>query len=122
LFQADLQDFIRRTIRSAWALEVLLALRRGSHRPWSAGELNQELRSRLGLITEILAGLQNAGLVREEPLGTFRYAPANEELDNLTGQLDEAYATRPFLVLETILSARDTKIQTFADAFKVKKD
>lgn len=122
MFQPDLQNFIRRTIRSVWALEVLLALRRGAQRAWSAEELNAELRSRLGLITEILAGLQQSGLVREERLGAFRYAPASGDLDNLSAQLEEAYATRPFLVLETILSATDSRIQTFADAFKVKKD
>ena len=122
MFQPDLQNFIRRTIRSVWALEVLLALRREAQRTWSAQELNAELRSRLGLITEILAGLQQSGLVREERPGAYRYAPASGDLDNLSAQLEEAYATRPFLVLETILSATDSRIQTFADAFKVKKD
>jgi hypothetical protein len=37
-------------------------------------------------------------------------------------ELEAAYAARPLAVIKAILAAPNEKIQTFADAFRVKKE
>lgn len=116
-----LQQFIRSTLGSAWALELLLLLQREPARLRSVDELNRELRASMGLVREILTRFGDAGLVREEGDGV-RYAPATAELAALVAELETEYAARPLTVFKAIVASPNEKIQTFADAFKMKKD
>jgi DNA-binding IscR family transcriptional regulator len=116
-----LQQFIRATIRSAWALELLLLMSRERGQARSAEAINRELRGSLGLVLDILATFRQAGLVVEEA-GGYRYAPASAELESLVQELEAEYAARPLAVFKAVAAAPNDKIQTFADAFKVKKD
>jgi hypothetical protein len=121
LLSDALQHFIRTTVGSAWALELLLLMSRERDRLRTPDELNRELRGSLALVLEILGRFSHAGLVREEG-GGFRYAPASDELAALVNELEAEYAARPLTVFKAIVAAPNEKIQTFADAFKVKKD
>ena len=118
----ELNDFIRTTIRSVWALELLLLISRERERTWRAVDLNRELRGSLGLVSDILSQFAAAGLVAEKGDGSFRYEPRSSDLDKLVRQLEAAYAARPLAVVRAIVAAPNEKIQTLADAFKVKKD
>jgi hypothetical protein len=121
LLSENLQQFIRTTVGSAWALELLLLMSREPHQLRSADDLNRELRGSMGLVREILARFADAGLVQEEG-GAYRYAPASPELAGLVRELESEYAARPLTVFKAIIASPNEKIQTFADAFKVKKD
>jgi hypothetical protein len=118
----ELNDFIRTTIRSVWALELLLLISREREQAWRAVDLNRELRGSLGLVSDILSQFAAAGLVAEKDDGSFRYEPRSSDLDKLVRQLEAAYAARPLAVVRAIVAAPNEKIQTLADAFKVKKD
>ena len=118
----ELNDFIRTTIRSVWALELLLLISREREQAWRAVDLNRELRGSLGLVSDILSQFAAAGLVAEKGDGSFRYEPRSSDLDKLVRQLEAAYAARPLAVVRAIVAAPNEKIQTLADAFKVKKD
>jgi hypothetical protein len=122
VFPEDVKAFIGSCIRSVWALELILFMRRNSSRSWSIDALTAELRSSTFVISEVLATFRQAGLVAEEPDGTFRYAPASSHIDRVVDQLASAYATKPLAVSREILSAGNDKIRTFADAFRLKKD
>ena len=113
---------IRNSIKSAWALELLLFIRRGETRAWTVAELAAELRSNQSLTTDILASFKKAQLVIEEPAGSFRYTPATAELSDAVRQLDEIYAERPFTLIKEIISAPNDKIRSFVEAFKLRKD
>lgn len=115
----DLVAFIRRSIPSVWALDVLLLVRRPPARTWSAGELVGELRASDAVVLGVLSGLQREGLVAKGEDGRFRFAPAAELLEDLTVALAEAYAERPVAVINAIVSA-DAKLQTLADGFRLK--
>lgn len=118
----DLNRFIRGTLKSVWALELLLLMMREPLRSWRADDLNRELRGSLGLVVDLLAKFKQAGLVVEEPDGQFRFEPASADLTRVVQELKSEYAARPLAVVKIILAAPNEKIQTFADAFKVKKD
>ncbi|MEO8113225.1 MAG: hypothetical protein ABI655_02510 [Phenylobacterium sp.] len=114
----DLLAFIRRSIPSVWALDVLLFVRRPPLRSWSAGELVGQLRASDAVIIGVLDGFQREGLVAKSEDGRFRFAPAAELLEELTVALAEAYAERPVAVINAIVST-DVKLQALADAFRL---
>lgn len=116
----DLLDFIRDTIKSVWALEMLLALRRHGERAWTADELVGELRASLTLVKGNLAVFEAAGLVLQED-DRFRYAPASAWLESLCAELEAVYRERPVTVINAIVSPSD-KLRDLANAFRLKGD
>jgi DNA-binding IclR family transcriptional regulator len=118
----ELRRFVRDTFRSVWALELLLLMCAEPARTWTAEDLNRELRGSRPLVDEILTRLEQSGLVKEGPETRYRYEPATLRLGQLVQELQIAYAERPLAVLKAIFAAPNERIQTFADAFKVKKD
>jgi len=118
----DLLAFIRTSIKSVWMLELLLFLRRHAERAWSPAELVRELRGSDVVVAQSLAGLQGAGLIVQEAADAYRYAPAGSHFELMAGRIDGAYAQTPNAVVKAILSAPNDKLQTFADAFKIRKD
>jgi len=121
VFSPDLQSFIRESVRSVWALELLLLMRRQPDRRWTATQLVGELRASTSLVTENLAGFERAGLVVGDDCDGHRFAPASPVLVKLCDELDQAYRERPVAVINAIASSKD-KLQTLADAFKLKGD
>ena len=112
-------QFIREHLRSVWALELLLLLKRDPERCWSTGELVSDLRASHGLVADNLAALQGAGLVIPDDRGCFRYRPAAPTLAQLVEQLEAAYRAKPVTVIRWI-SAPTERLQSLADAFKFK--
>jgi DNA-binding IscR family transcriptional regulator len=113
---------IHSAIKSAWALELLLLMRRHATRSWTVDALTAELRSSPSLVAAILIGFEKADLVREEPDGSYRYAPQTAELDDTVRQLDAINAERPLAVIKEIISAPNDKLTSFVEAFKLRKD
>lgn len=121
MLEDDLQDFIQGSIRSVWALELLLLLRRDRERSWGADELVRELRASSTLVDENLNTFQASGLVAVED-GRWRYAPAASVLDALCDRLEQAWRSKPGMVTKAIVMAPNDKLQTFADAFRIRGD
>lgn len=116
----DLLSFIREHIRSVWALELLLLLKRDPERRWTPDELVRELRASAPLVANNLEALQRAGLTACEEDGRCRYAPAAPVLDKLCNELEAAYRERPVALINVIASPPD-KLQSLADAFRIRK-
>jgi hypothetical protein len=116
---AEFAAFVREHIRSMWALELLLLLRREPERGWSAGELVRELRASGGLVEDNLRRFQTSGLVLADEAGAWRYAPAGPALDGLCAELEAAYRARPVAVINMIARPADP-LQSLADAFRFK--
>lgn len=112
--------FLRTSIGSVWALELLLLLRRDRVRAWSVDGLIRELRGSAGIVSSALAQLQARGLIAEED-GRYRYEPASSDLDLIVGAVAGSYAEYPIAVTQAIFAASADKIQLFADAFRFKK-
>jgi hypothetical protein len=115
-------QFIRASIKSVWALELLLFLRRNRAQAWTVDGLTDELRSSRFVVAQVTETFEAAGLISKEGEGAFRYRPANSEIDRIIGLVEIEYGQRPTAVVKAILSAPNDKIQTFADAFKLLKE
>jgi len=117
----ELAAFAREHIRSVWAVELLLLLRRDAGRCWAPDELVRELRASTNLVRDNLASFQTSGLAVEDDEGCWRYAPAAPVLDALATRLEAAYRERPVAIINLIAAPPDP-IQGLADAFKWRGD
>jgi hypothetical protein len=113
----ELLSFVREHIRSVWALELLLLLRRDAERYWEPDSLVRELRASQTLVNDNLQRLADASLVIRVDQGCWRYAPAAPVQDELCAQLEAAYRERPVAVVNMIAKPADP-LQSLADAFK----
>lgn len=117
----DLHSFIRDHVRSVWALELLLLLRRQPDRVWTAEALLGELRASTAIVAAALGQFERGGLVLADDGGAYRYAPASDILRDLCDGLEEIYRERPVAVINAIASPAE-RLQGLADAFKFKGD
>jgi hypothetical protein len=122
ILPANVDRFLRTSFRSLWELELLLMLHRQNSRQWTADDLVHELRASVLIIADALEALQKAGLVVKSRSDAYQYRPASPELDNLVGEVRSVYAGAPVAVTEAILSAPNSSVRTFAEAFKIKRE
>jgi hypothetical protein len=113
----ELTAFVREHIRSVWALELLLLLKRDPERCWPPADLVRELRASTGLVNDNLQRFERGGIAVRDDQGCFRYAPAAPVLAELCDQVEQAYRERPVAMVNLIASPRDP-LQSLADAFK----
>ena len=119
--QEDIQAFIRDAIRSVWALELLLILKRDPERLWTREELVRELRGSDALVNDNLAIFESIGLVLPKD-GRFGYAPASPVLGDLSDRLETIYRQKPVWVINAIAGSAKDRLQQLADAFKLRGD
>lgn len=107
-------------------LEILLLLRQGRSRDWTAAEVFAKVRSSEQSVALRLAQFAEEGLLTTNstvPV-TYRYAPRSPSLDDVIARTGEALQTRRVQVLEAIFSSDDSNIvdpvQSFADAFRLR--
>jgi hypothetical protein len=117
----NLLSFIKASIRSTWALELLLLMRKQGAQATAPEALVRALRATPTLINTCLEQLQQAGLIVREESGAWRYAPAAPALDQLAGELEAAYAERPVAVINAIMTTTSDRLKSFADAFRFPK-
>jgi hypothetical protein len=117
----DLAGFVREHVRSVWAVELLVVLRRDPERCWPPADLVRELRASSTLVSDNLQRLERSGLAVKDDADCWRYAPANPLLDDLAGRLEAAYRERPVSVINLIAAPPDP-VQGLADAFKFRGD
>ena len=107
------------------AAELLLALLAGPERSWLPRELAARLRPAT-VITEADASryieqFLAAGVVAAVGEGKVQYRPASDALAEHVRMLAQAYNERPVTLFRVIYALRDLKIQSFADAFKLRR-
>jgi hypothetical protein len=115
----EAKQFLQGSIKSVWSLELLLLMRRDG-RGWTIEDLVRETRSSALIVQEALGAFVQSGLAVEGPQGTFTYRPAVQILDEWVGQIEAAYASKPSAVIRAIFASPESKVQIFADAFKLR--
>jgi hypothetical protein len=120
-FSPEFCHFLKMAVPSMEAAELLLQFHSNPGRALSIREAIAQIRP--GIPTEeaekCLAYCASAGLLAREG-GAYRYLPdAAPAL--LVDRLAEAYTQRPVTLVRIIYALRDSKIQSFADAFKLRK-
>lgn len=118
--EADILDFVRSSIGSVWALEMLLLVGGRPERAWRIDELVRELRSSPAAIVGAALLLERAGLLAREGECGCRYRPASPELDHVGELVRKIYAAKPATVIGAIFESSDDKLRAFAKAFKFK--
>jgi hypothetical protein len=103
--ETDFIPFVQCYIGSVYTLELLLLLKRKSHRVWRAEELVRELRSSRTAVAEALARLAQAGLVCESAPGCFAFAPASADHERRVREIERAYASAPMSVVRALVTA-----------------
>lgn len=119
--EAEILEFVRSSIGSVWALEVLTLVRREPKRAWQFDELVRELRSSPAAIASASELLGRAGLIANVDDHACRYEPTTPALDEIGELVQKIYATKPATVIGAIFESSDEKLRTFAAAFKFKK-
>jgi hypothetical protein len=123
---ADLSDafceFLQLSVGTVDGAELLLALHAAPERTWLARELVAKLQ---GVVTlseneaaRYLEQFQQRGLIVPAAPGV-RFQAASPEIDAHVRTLARLYNERPVTLIRVIYALRDTKIKTFADAFKI---
>ena len=120
----DVRSFIAEHVRSVIALELFLLLHADPSREWTAAELARELRAEPAWAERELQSLVARGLVAPSDVdpSRFRYAPRRAELDVAAGKLAAAYPEWRYSIIQILYSAPSEPIQSFADAFKLRKE
>jgi len=121
MLEEDVALFLRRWIKSVWALEVLLYLRNKGGEAETAEDLVRLLRSSPVIVQEVLATLAAARLVAEPTKGSYLFRPATRELAALVEKLADTYQDFPVAVIQAIYS-QASEIEKFANAFRLRKD
>jgi hypothetical protein len=124
-FSDEFCRFLRAAVPSVDAAELLLLLARERERWWSAQETLAELRPVAALseadLARYLPLFQAGGLVAIGPDRRVQYRPAHSALEAQVTTLAQAYRERPVTLIRVIYALRDSTIQSFADAFKLKR-
>jgi hypothetical protein len=117
--------FVQSAIPAVDAAELLLVV---ADRPdiWSSPrELLERLKPKASMSAEDaqrhIGAFQQHGLVELDADRKVRYRPASEELAGHVRTLAQAYEERPVTLVRVIYALRDSKIRTFADAFRLRK-
>lgn len=118
--EEDVLAFVGATVKSLWALELLLLMRGERNRAWQTDELVRELRASRVVVREALAGLSGAGLMTTDEAGQVCYRPASGQLDSFVAAAQALYETKPLAVINAIASAPNEKLRIFAEAFRLK--
>lgn len=122
-FPADVGQFIAENVSSVAQLEILLLLRGGADRVWTTAEVSAALQLTPDMAAEQMAELQRRGLIsRNLPADPYRYSPRTPELAGLVDRLARLYDERRVSVITQIYSKPVDKVQTFADAFRWRKE
>lgn len=124
-FSDDFCRFIQTAIPAVEAAELLLLLHASPEAWCSPAEAVARLRSSASITdTECARYLdlfQARGLLAEGPDRRIQYRPANESIARQVQTLAQAYKERPVTLIRMIYALRDSRVQSFADAFNLRR-
>ena len=126
---ADFSDefcrFLRAAVPTVDAAELLLLMSRERERWWLAQEAAAALQPGASPgeadVARYLAVFQASGLIALGPDKRAQYRPAHAGLEAHARTLEQAYRERPVTLIRVIYALRDSSIQSFADAFRLRR-
>jgi hypothetical protein len=126
---ADFSDefcrFIQSAIPAVDAAELLLLLAEGPDAWWTQADALARLRPGISISDADAARyvelFQLQGLIAVGPDKRIQFHPASAALAAQVESLGQAYRERPVTLIRVIYALRDKKIQSFADAFKLRR-
>jgi hypothetical protein len=117
--------FIRDRIDSVEQLQILLLLVEQQSTEWSVEALSGALRSTTRSVEKRLKDLLDTKVLAPEAFGAggvIRYAAYSPEAERATQELAAVFKKRPHTVIALIFTKPPAALQSFANAFKLKKE
>jgi hypothetical protein len=123
LIPNDVRQFIVDKIDSIAELEGLLLLGKNPEMEWNNEELAQRLYTSPQQTQVVLLHLYSLGFlaVNESDPPAFRYQPSSPYLAEMLDRISEIYTKYLVPITNLIHSKPETRVQQFADAFKLRK-
>jgi DNA-binding MarR family transcriptional regulator len=123
-FPARIAQFIDQHIESLAQLEALLLLRKQPERAWDIAEIAKSLYITAEMASSLLADMERRGWAQTAPGAPLRYCYRSQggEADQLIDELASIYHERRVAVISQIYSKPLNKVQTFADAFRLRRE
>lgn len=110
-FTDEFCQFLQTAVPAVEAAEFLLQMRGGPARAWTPPEG----------AARYVSTLQASGLVELDSSQRARYKPASDALAAHVDMLDKLWRERPVTLIRVIYGLRDSKIRSFADAFRLRR-
>lgn len=121
----EVLEFIRANVPSLEALQVLRLLVRTPGQPWTAREVARAVWPEVveeDAVERFLAALVARGTLTAGPDTTVSYRPDDPAREAAVRGLLQAYDEKPVTLVRAIYRiAGDEKIQSFADAFRIRR-
>lgn len=116
-------QFLKANIQSIAQLELLLLLYGDRDKAWSVAGAAKNQYTAANMTHSALETLRSSGLVSlvEDSEPRYRYAPVSEKLDKLVGELAQLYSERRVSIVNAVYSSPLDTLQSFADAFRIRK-
>lgn len=124
-FSPELLQFIHAFLWSYDAAVILVFLSRDPERTWTVEEVLSAMGMDPGAAGGVRQHVENfgkAGVLELTEEGGFRVVPVSHPSRAVVEELRMAYDHRPVTLIRAIDSATRSKIQSFADAFKLKRE
>jgi hypothetical protein len=121
---ASLIAFIHACIPTYQAAELLLFLAAHPEREFSVEDIVVAMRPvviTVPAVKEYVSLFVDKGLICQAH-GRYRYGPSTNALEDGIGELARAYNEKPVSLIHAIYQIADSRIQSFADSFKLRED
>lgn len=115
-------DFVSKSFHSIWPIELLFTLCQDPGRTWHVDELTRELRASVLIVTKGINVLETLGFVVTDQRQACRLDTKSTELAALAHAVTDLYDRKPRAINRAIFSASKDRMQTFAEAFRLRKD
>lgn len=117
----DFIEAIESSLDSVWTLELLLVLYADPEKGWTTSDLVAELRSSELIVKQSVAFLTGVGLAIEDNDARVKFRPVARDLEVFVERLEREYRARPSAVRRLIVGRANSKLQSFSDAFLLRK-
>ncbi len=120
------REFVLDHIDSVELLEVLLLLRKYPAEQWTVQRISDELRTNPSSVENRVSVLVAKNLLvhvsATDKEALYQYMPSDNDLISLIDDVARCYAEKRVSFIELIFSRPRQTIQTFAEAFRFRKD
>jgi len=110
-FTDEFCQFLQSAVPAVEAAEFLLQVKDDPARPWTPPQG----------VARYVSGLHASGLVELDSEQRVRYKPATEVLAAHVATLEKLWRERPVTLIRVIYGLRDSKIRSFAEAFRLRR-
>ena len=123
-FSDEFCEFLQTCVPAVHTAELILLLRSRPQEWWDPAEVLQRMRA-AGLAepegARHIELLQARGLLATGPDKRIQFRPADERIADQVEKLAQAYAERPVTLFRVIYALRDTRVRSFAEAFRLRR-